>query len=105
MEANVIHIDTIGEMLLLNDLPDKHLECIVETMRKISLNEKDFTRIIIEIISDLSESTEAEQDDSTNQSEVKILNGLVFYFKQIVCACQRALSNHPLGNLTLGRRR
>ena len=78
MKSNVVHIDTIGEMLLLNDLPDKHLECIVETMRKISLNEKDFTRIIIEIISDLSESTEAEQDDSTNQSEVKIVNGLSF---------------------------
>ncbi|KAK5821328.1 nuclear condensing complex subunit [Linnemannia elongata] len=59
----------LREMLLLNDLPDKHLECIVETMRKISLNEKDFTRIIIEIISDLSESTEAEQEDGTNQSD------------------------------------
>ncbi|OAQ26920.1 hypothetical protein K457DRAFT_78601 [Linnemannia elongata AG-77] len=64
----------LREMLLLNDLPDKHLECIVETMRKISLNEKDFTRIIIEIISDLSESTEAEQEDATNQSDVRIVN-------------------------------
>lgn len=88
MVANVIHIDTVGEMLLLNDLPDKHLECIVETMRKISLNEKDFTRIIIEIISDLSESTEAEQEDGTNQSDVRIVNGLVFHFRQMVCACQ-----------------
>lgn len=70
-------------MLLLNDLPDKHLECIVETMRKISLNEKDFTRIIIEIISDLSESTEAEQEDATNQSEVRIVNGLVFYSNRV----------------------
>ncbi|KAG0380475.1 hypothetical protein BGX24_007959 [Mortierella sp. AD032] len=60
----------LREMLLLNDLPDKHLECIVETMRKISLNEKDFTRIIIEIISDLRESTEIEQEDVANQSEV-----------------------------------
>lgn len=70
MEANVSQIDTLGEMLLLNDLPDKHLECIVETMRKISLNEKDFTRIIIEIISDLRESTEADQEDPTNQFDV-----------------------------------
>ncbi|KAF9126426.1 hypothetical protein BGW39_006620 [Mortierella sp. 14UC] len=61
----------LREMLLLNDLPDKHLECIVETMRKISLNEKDFTRIIIEIISDLRESTEAEQEEEMNQSEVE----------------------------------
>jgi condensin complex subunit 3 len=70
MVANACQIDTIGEMLLLNDLPDKHLECIVETMRKISLNEKDFTRIIIEIISDLRESTEADQEDATNQFDV-----------------------------------
>ncbi|KAF9152294.1 hypothetical protein BG015_005503 [Linnemannia schmuckeri] len=61
----------LREMLLLNDLPDKHLECIVETMRKISLNEKDFTRIIIEIISDLRESTEAEQEDATNQFDAE----------------------------------
>ena len=40
-------------MLMLDDIPDKHLDCIVETMGKISLNEKDFTRIIIEIISDI----------------------------------------------------
>jgi len=38
---------------MLDDIPDKHLDCIVETMGKISLNEKDFTRIIIEIISDI----------------------------------------------------
>ncbi|KAF9910006.1 hypothetical protein EC991_007625 [Linnemannia zychae] len=61
----------LREMLLLNDLPDKHLECIVETMRKISLNEKDFTRIIIEIISDLRESTEAEQEEEVIQSEME----------------------------------
>lgn len=38
---------------MLDDIPDKHLDCIVETMGKISLNEKDFTRIVIEIISDI----------------------------------------------------
>ncbi|KAF9188617.1 hypothetical protein BGZ51_000480 [Haplosporangium sp. Z 767] len=43
----------LREMLMLDDIPDKHLDCIVETMGKISLNEKDFTRIIIEIISDI----------------------------------------------------
>ncbi|KAF8957558.1 hypothetical protein BGZ46_002160, partial [Entomortierella lignicola] len=43
----------LREMLMLDDIPDKHLDCIVETMGKISLNEKDFTRIVIEIISDI----------------------------------------------------
>ncbi|KAG0233361.1 nuclear condensing complex subunit [Mortierella sp. GBAus27b] len=43
----------LREMLMLDDIPDRHLDCIVETMGKISLNEKDFTRIIIEIISDI----------------------------------------------------
>ncbi|KAG0227520.1 hypothetical protein BGW42_002912 [Actinomortierella wolfii] len=43
----------LREMLMLSDIPDKHLDCIIETMGKISLNEKDFTRIVIEIISDI----------------------------------------------------
>ncbi|KAF9914395.1 hypothetical protein BX616_008397 [Lobosporangium transversale] len=43
----------LREMLMLDDIPDNHLDCILETMGKISLNEKDFTRIVIEIISDI----------------------------------------------------
>ncbi|KAF9407125.1 hypothetical protein BGZ94_002812, partial [Podila epigama] len=43
----------LREMLMLDDIPDKHLDCIVEIMGRISLNEKDFTRIVIEIISDI----------------------------------------------------
>jgi len=48
-------------MLMLDDIPDKHLDCIVETMGKISLNEKDFTRIVIEIISDIRTSIDEQE--------------------------------------------
>ncbi|KAF9570700.1 hypothetical protein EC968_001484 [Mortierella alpina] len=51
----------LREMLMLDDIPDKHLDCIVETMGKISLNEKDFTRIIIEIISDIRTSIDEQE--------------------------------------------
>ncbi|KAF9103383.1 hypothetical protein BGX29_003425 [Mortierella sp. GBA35] len=57
----------LREMLMLSDLLDKHLDCIVETMSKISLNEKDFTRIVIEIVSDIragpGTDTDQQQDD------------------------------------------
>lgn len=46
---------------MLDDIPDKHLDCIVETMGKISLNEKDFTRIVIEIISDIRTSIDEQE--------------------------------------------
>ncbi|KAG0216386.1 hypothetical protein BGX28_002856 [Mortierella sp. GBA30] len=51
----------LREMLMLDDIPDKHLDCIVEIMGKISLNEKDFTRIIIEIISDIRTSIDEQE--------------------------------------------
>ncbi|KAG0045609.1 hypothetical protein BGZ83_009210 [Gryganskiella cystojenkinii] len=51
----------LREMLMLDDIPDKHLDCIVETMGKISLNEKDFTRIVIEIISDIRAGIEEQE--------------------------------------------
>ncbi|GJJ68327.1 condensin complex subunit 3 [Entomortierella parvispora] len=51
----------LREMLMLDDIPDKHLDCIVETMGKISLNEKDFTRIVIEIISDIRTSIDEQE--------------------------------------------
>ncbi|KAG0021693.1 hypothetical protein BGZ81_008818 [Podila clonocystis] len=51
----------LREMLMLDDIPDKHLDCIVETMGRISLNEKDFTRIVIEIISDIRASIDEQE--------------------------------------------
>ncbi|KAF9431507.1 hypothetical protein BGZ76_000225 [Entomortierella beljakovae] len=58
----------LREMLMLDDIPDKHLDCIVETMGKISLNEKDFTRIVIEIISDIRTGID-EQEYLRNPEE------------------------------------
>ncbi|KAF9168468.1 hypothetical protein DFQ26_007599 [Actinomortierella ambigua] len=67
----------LREMLMLSDIPDKHLDCIVETIGKISLNEKDFTRIVIEIISDIRAAIDEQEflrnpaeseDDSDEQS-------------------------------------
>ncbi|KAI1316429.1 hypothetical protein EDD11_009992 [Mortierella claussenii] len=51
----------LREMLMLDDIPDKHLDCIVETMGKISLNEKDFTRIVIEIITDIRTAIDEQE--------------------------------------------
>lgn len=57
---------------MLDDIPDKHLDSIVETMGRISLNEKDFTRIVIEIISDIRASIdEQEYLRNPEASEVK----------------------------------
>ncbi|KAG0297693.1 hypothetical protein BGZ98_000478 [Dissophora globulifera] len=75
----------LREMLMLDDIPDKHLDCIVETMGKISLNEKDFTRIVIEIISDIRAGIDEQEflrnpensdDDDDSPDDTMDLTGI-----------------------------
>ncbi|KAF9586163.1 hypothetical protein BGW38_009060 [Lunasporangiospora selenospora] len=73
----------LREMLMLDDIPDKHLDCIIESMGKISLNETDFTRIVIEIISDIrtgideqeflrNPEASEEEDDSPDEQTMDL---------------------------------
>ncbi|KAL1915094.1 uncharacterized protein VTP21DRAFT_7575 [Calcarisporiella thermophila] len=50
----------IGEILTLPTTADDHVESILDIMRQISLDEKDFTRLMVEIISEINDTIEVE---------------------------------------------
>ncbi|ORY04342.1 hypothetical protein K493DRAFT_253568 [Basidiobolus meristosporus CBS 931.73] len=74
----------LKETLIYTDVPDNHLSNVIAILKKISVSEKDFTRLIIEIIIDVRESTEEalkekyqDQDlDEDEDMEKRILEAL-----------------------------
>ncbi|KAG9299295.1 hypothetical protein G9A89_013943 [Geosiphon pyriformis] len=50
----------LRKMLMLPQIADEHIELIIEVMNRTTINERDFTRSIIEIISDLRESLDSD---------------------------------------------
>ncbi|KAI8880336.1 hypothetical protein K501DRAFT_15461 [Backusella circina FSU 941] len=50
--------ELLREILKSSEVPDEHLKTIVNLFRIISLDERDFTRTMIEIISDIQEQAE-----------------------------------------------
>ncbi|KAF7725065.1 hypothetical protein EC973_000472 [Apophysomyces ossiformis] len=53
----------LREILMVPDIPDDHLSTIVALLKMISLDEIDFTRTMVEIISDIQEIANNEEDD------------------------------------------
>ncbi|CAG8494900.1 11036_t:CDS:10 [Ambispora leptoticha] len=71
----------LREMLMLPQISDDHIELIMGVMKKTTINEKDFTRSMIEIISDLRESydeisyrkaAQTEDELTVNMSHISI---------------------------------
>ncbi|KAI9283993.1 nuclear condensing complex subunit [Umbelopsis sp. AD052] len=58
----------LREIIMVPDIPDDHLSSIVELIKIISLGERDFTRIMIEIISDIREQVNPEEETDINES-------------------------------------
>ncbi|KAJ1911318.1 chromosome condensation complex Condensin, subunit G [Tieghemiomyces parasiticus] len=52
----------LREMLLLPDIPENQIEIIIDLILKLSINERDFTRIIVEAISEIRASIEDDED-------------------------------------------
>ncbi|CAG8582778.1 2255_t:CDS:10, partial [Paraglomus occultum] len=50
--------------MLMCDITDSFIDYIVETMRKMAIDERDFNRIMIEIISDIREGYDNETGDN-----------------------------------------
>ncbi|CAI2182005.1 16196_t:CDS:10 [Funneliformis geosporum] len=48
----------LREILMLDHIPEGHIESVVEIMKKISIDERDFTRYMIDILSDIRETIE-----------------------------------------------
>ncbi|KAJ1653164.1 chromosome condensation complex Condensin, subunit G [Dispira simplex] len=53
----------LREMLLLPEIPENQMEIIIDILLKISVNERDFTRIIVETISEIRSSADDERED------------------------------------------
>ncbi|CAM0139960.1 unnamed protein product [Umbelopsis sp. WA50703] len=58
----------LREIIMVPDIPDDHLSSIVDLIKTISLGERDFTRIMIEIISDIRETVENDEGESANET-------------------------------------
>ncbi|CAO3677491.1 unnamed protein product [Umbelopsis vinacea] len=58
----------LREIIMVPDIPDDHLSSIVELIKTISLGERDFTRIMIEIISDIREQVELDDAGYAHES-------------------------------------
>ncbi|RIB19265.1 nuclear condensing complex subunit [Gigaspora rosea] len=54
----------LREMLMSSNILESHIESIVEIEKKISINERDFTRSMIEIITDIREGIEDDEAPS-----------------------------------------
>ncbi|CAG8638769.1 14909_t:CDS:10, partial [Funneliformis caledonium] len=52
----------LREILMMEHIPEGHIKSVVEIMKKISIDERDFTRSMIEILSDIRETIEDFND-------------------------------------------
>ncbi|CAG8487553.1 10782_t:CDS:10 [Ambispora gerdemannii] len=95
----------LREMLMLPQISDDHIELIMEVMKKTTINEKDFTRSMIEIISDLRENYDydeishrkAAQDELTvNMSHVSINPSTIKSLRSPVRDSSRGRSASPV---------
>ncbi|KAI7867392.1 nuclear condensing complex subunit [Spinellus fusiger] len=66
--------DFLKTVIMCPDVPDNHLASVVELFKIISLDERDFTRTMVEIISDIQEVSISDDQDhlfSTSESNLK----------------------------------
>ncbi|CAO3652827.1 unnamed protein product [Cunninghamella echinulata] len=67
----------IREIILTPDLPDEHLAMLVDILFLTSKDEYDFTRIMIEVISDIQEQEINELDEQSNAKRMRLDDSLV----------------------------
>ncbi|ORZ19383.1 nuclear condensing complex subunit [Absidia repens] len=66
----------LREMILEPDLPDDHLASLVNLMSLTAMDERDFTRIMIDVISDIQEQADIDDVDNESSSKRIKLEGL-----------------------------
>ncbi|CAG8479870.1 4953_t:CDS:10 [Diversispora eburnea] len=67
----------LREMLVLPHIEESYIGNIMEVMKKISINERDFTRSMIEIISDIREGIEDEDESRpTLQEDLEVIEDM-----------------------------
>ncbi|KAI9319753.1 nuclear condensing complex subunit, partial [Dichotomocladium elegans] len=61
----------LREMLTVPEVPDDHLASIVELFKIISLDERDFTRTMVEIIADIQEQIDADNNNTGSRARTE----------------------------------
>ncbi|RIA84784.1 nuclear condensing complex subunit [Glomus cerebriforme] len=61
----------LREILMIKYIPEGHIESIVEIMKTVSIDERDFTNSMAEILSDIRETIEDEDDPL-----IQLINGM-----------------------------
>ncbi|KAI8986589.1 nuclear condensing complex subunit [Pilobolus umbonatus] len=64
--------ELLREMLKVSEIPDAHLSRIVKVFRILSMDERDFTRTMIEIISDIQEQASSEGSEEVTSKRQKL---------------------------------
>ncbi|KAJ1948134.1 chromosome condensation complex Condensin, subunit G, partial [Linderina macrospora] len=83
------------KMLLVPEIPENNIEAIADIIRKLSINEQDFIRIMVEVVSDVRELGAAnEPDDAENARLEALLVSIkcLIIIKYILQRCFDALS-------------
>ncbi|RKP35999.1 nuclear condensing complex subunit, C-term domain-containing protein, partial [Dimargaris cristalligena] len=62
-------LSLLREMLLIPEFPEAHIETIIDIILKISINERDFTQIIVEAIVDIRTSIEDDDEEANSQMD------------------------------------
>ncbi|ORX73699.1 hypothetical protein DL89DRAFT_319444 [Linderina pennispora] len=83
------------KMLLVPEIPENNIEAIADIIRKLSINEQDFIRIMVEVVSDVRELGAAnEPEDAENARLEALLVSIkcLIIIKYILQRCFDALS-------------
>lgn len=59
------------KMILVPEIPENNIEAISDIIRKLSIDEQDFIRIMVEVVSDVREMAPSI-DDSSNEEEARM---------------------------------
>ncbi|KAJ2889187.1 chromosome condensation complex Condensin, subunit G, partial [Coemansia aciculifera] len=84
------------KMILVPEIPENNVEAITDIIRKLSINEQDFIRIMVEVVSDVREMAPTADDDADEQdmlSEAVLVSiRCLIIIKYILQRCFDALS-------------
>ncbi|KAJ1743304.1 chromosome condensation complex Condensin, subunit G [Coemansia sp. RSA 989] len=69
------------KMILVPEIPENNIEAIADIIRKLSINEQDFIRIMVEVVSDVREL--APVVDSTSPEDIR-LEALLVSIKSLI---------------------
>ncbi|KAJ1921228.1 chromosome condensation complex Condensin, subunit G [Mycoemilia scoparia] len=92
------HVLTLmRQMLVLPGIPENSIEIITDILKKLSISERDFTSMVVEVLSDIRESVDSDVDpnnDEAKQEQIVILIKCLVIIKYLLQRCQEPLNQN-----------